>query len=332
MRGRGEYDVSGMRQHIRLREKLNDGTTEQRNDGMTERSMELRVGKDDSVSPLPTTLACLKKLQKTKLLQLNPTDICHVSKRKIEVATTSMNGDVGSGTGSGEAELLQPQWLSVMTLCVAVFPFLTWYRRRRSISLLVLLSVLVSVGNHTTETAGVHDAIEPHFLGLISLIYACQINHPESGWLWLFGGFGLVLLGICDWTDLRKANGHVYEVVHAVWHVIAYLFVGLVPGAYGMLPLSVDDPNYYYEQRRQRKGRRRDRRWHVLVPRDEPWGDEPRQQPPPPPPTPPLPTSPGPPLPPPPTSAAAHHLLPPLNFRMAAISPERLTEISLKII
>ena len=277
MRGRGEYDVSGMRQHIRLREKLNDGTTEQRNDGMTERSMELRVGKDDSVSPLPTTLACLKKLQKTKLLQLNPTDICHVSKRKIEVATTSMNGDVGSGTGSGEAELLQPQWLSVMTLCVAVFPFLTWYRRRRSISL-------------------------------------------------------LVLLGICDWTDLRKANGHVYEVVHAVWHVIAYLFVGLVPGAYGMLPLSVDDPNYYYEQRRQRKGRRRDRRWHVLVPRDEPWGDEPRQQPPPPPPTPPLPTSPGPPLPPPPTSAAAHHLLPPLNFRMAAISPERLTEISLKII
>ena len=26
-----------------------------------------------------------------------------------------MNGDVGSGTGSGEAELLQPQWLSVMT-------------------------------------------------------------------------------------------------------------------------------------------------------------------------------------------------------------------------
>ena len=178
-------------------------------------------------------------------------------------------GDAASSSG-------HPQWWSVVTIAAAALPFLTWWGRRRVVSLLVLLSAIASIGNHMTEVVGGYQAIDPLFLGMdadtwlwldraiavllggLSILYACQ---ADSAGLWAFGAIGLVLLGICDLSDIGHTNGDAYTAIHATWHVFAYAFVGLIPG---QLPVSVDDPGAYFERQRRWQQMRQ-----VPVPRGE---------------------------------------------------------------
>ena len=156
-----------------------------------------------------------------------------------------------------------PQWVAALAVAVAILPFLSWCRRRRSISLLVALAALTSIATHLTETVGNYAAIQPSVLGMdatywqwadrivswalaaIALLYACQVN---SIGLWAVGGLALLLLVVCEATTLKSTNGDTYAAFQAAWHVVAFTFVALIPG---MLPMSVDDPDYYYDRRRR---------------------------------------------------------------------------------
>lgn len=69
-------------------------------------------------------------------------------------------------------------------------------------------------------------------------------NNPV---VYAFAALTIVLFGFD-----AAMPGHV--ALHVAWHLVAYVLLTLIPG---QLPVSVDDPDYYYERRRRWRQERR---------------------------------------------------------------------------
>lgn len=173
------------------------------------------------------------------------------------------SGESGSGVEVVVAKAVVSQWVTIVLVVVALFPILSWTRRRCFVSLVIALLAFASTGNHMAGDGlflgmdGTYwvriDQGASVLLLALGFFYVCSIRHP--------GIYLLTLIAVC----LFAANAYWpgYDALHLAWHAWAFILLGLIPG---QLPMSVDDPDYYYAQRRQRRS-------HVLLPREDPWDD-----------------------------------------------------------
>ena len=184
--------------------------------------------------------------------------------------------DLGDGAGSGEvasglaaapaiAKELTPMWVVGFVALLAIFPMVSWLRRRCAVSLLIALSAFASVGALISYGEPFLD-MDRFFwswadlsiglvLDLIAVFYIFSAHHPCT-YLLAVLTVGFVL------ADLLTEDKYAFNLS---WHVTAYILLGLIPG---QLNMSVDSVDYYYQRRRERV-RERERPRHVLVPRDD---------------------------------------------------------------
>lgn len=178
-------------------------------------------------------------------------------------------GDLGSGDGSGEVVAVAtsntplPSWLVALVAVVAVIAAASWLRRRWAVSLLILLWAFATVGNLSSMEETYLGMDNDYwrmvdygiglFVDLVALLYVFSAHSPC---VYLLGVLTVILF-------VADAVATASVVLHVSWHVVAFVFLGLIPG---QLPMSSDNPDYYYERRRQL---REARAQHVPVPQSD---------------------------------------------------------------
>lgn len=172
------------------------------------------------------------------------------------MSTLDVSGDYASGIGSGESSAIavaadaEPlsQWVVGLAVVLSIFPAVSWTRRRCAVSLLVAVWAFVSLANLASVGQSWMGIENRYWLwsdygvglvvDLVALLYVFAADHPC---VYLFA-VATVALFVADVATTGN------QTLHVAWHVTAYMLLGLIPG---QLPMSVDDPEFYYERRKR---------------------------------------------------------------------------------